>query len=304
MFGPRPSAGAQERALRSPMSSQTTLRRSVSLTGQSLHQGTSTRVELRPAAPDTGYLFLRSGQRRPIPAHHGSVVQTLLATTLGNGDWSVATVEHLLAALRGVGLDNVEIHVDGDEVPALDGSARAWVELVEQAGLVPLAARRRTLVVRRTVEVRQGDRWARLSPAPHLQVRCLIDFDHPDVGRQELDLSMLNGAFIEQVCWARTFGFMADVDRMRQMGLAQGGGLHNAIVYGPEGPLNPGGLRASDELVRHKLLDMLGDLALVGHPVQGRLEAERPGHALTVELVGALLADRSAWELVTGEEAA
>lgn len=279
------------------MPSQTTLRRSASLTGQSLHHGGATRVELRPAPPDTGYVFVREGCPGAIPATQASVVQTMLATTLGNGHWSVATVEHLLAALRGMGLDNVEIAVDGDEVPALDGSARGWVELVQEAGLVSQAARRRTLVMRSPVEVRQGDRWARLSPAAALQVWARIDFDHPDVGQQELELSMHNGAFVDELCWARTFGFMADVERMRQMGLAMGGGLHNAIVYGPEGPLNPGGLRARDELVRHKLLDMLGDLALVGRPVCGRLEAERPGHALTVALVQALVDQPQAWEL-------
>lgn len=280
------------------MSAQTTLRRSVSLTGQSLHHGGDTRVELRPAPPDTGFVFVREGREGQIPATQASVVQTLLATTLGNGRWTVATVEHLLAALRGLGLDNVEIAVDGDEVPALDGSARGWVELVQQAGVQAQARPRRTLVVTAPVEVRQADRWARLSPAPGLSVWARIDFAHPDVGQQELDLSMHNGAFVDEICWARTFGFMAEVEQMRRMGLAMGGGLHNAIVYGPQGPLNPGGLRAQDELVRHKLLDMLGDLALVGHPVRGRLEAERPGHALTVALVQALGERPDCWELV------
>lgn len=285
------------------MSSQITLGRAVSLTGESLHRGTATRVELRPADPDTGFVFVRDDQPGRIPAHQASVVGTLLATTLGNGLWSVATVEHLLAALRGVGLDNVEIAVDGEEVPALDGSARAWVDLVVEAGLVYQDAPRRHLVIRRPVEIRQGDRWARLSPASQLEIQARIDFAHPDVGQQQLDLTLINGAFVEHLCWARTFGFLTDVDRMRQMGLAQGGGLHNAIVYDDDGPLNPEGLRAQDELVRHKLLDMLGDLALAGHPVVGRLEAVRPGHALTVALVGQLLSETDAWELIEGEEA-
>jgi len=282
------------------MSPQTTLRRAVSLAGPSLHLGTSTRVELRPAPADHGYRFVRAGQEHAIPATWHSVVETTLATTLGNGSWSVATVEHLLAALRGVGVDNVEIHVDGDEVPALDGSARPWVELLAQAGLASLATPRRGLVVRAPGEVRHGDRWARLSPSPDLRVWARIDFAHPDVGSQELGLSLVNGEFAEHICWARTFGFLTEVEQMRSMGLALGGGLHNAVVYGPEGPLNPEGLRAQDELVRHKLLDMLGDLALVGLPVRGYLQAERPGHALTVALVGALLAKSEAWDIIPG----
>ncbi|NOY28471.1 MAG: UDP-3-O-[3-hydroxymyristoyl] N-acetylglucosamine deacetylase [Oligoflexia bacterium] len=280
------------------MSSQLTLRSAVSLTGESLHSGALARVELRPAAAGTGYVFRHPGQAEAVPAHHAMVVQTLLATTLGCSTWSVATVEHLLAALRGVGLDNVEIVVDGDEIPALDGSAQAWVDLISRAGMVRQNVRRRHLVVRRPVRVQQGDRWASLSPAPHLQVWARIDFDHRDVGRQELGLSLVNGAFVQQLCWARTFGFLTDVEQMRQLGLARGGGLHNAIIYDADGPLNPDGLRAEDELVRHKLLDMLGDLALVGYPVVGRLEAERPGHALTVGLVGKLLSQQDCWDIV------
>lgn len=283
---------------------QTTLRRPVSLTGDGLHLGTRTTVELRPAPVDSGYFFTREGCPGSIRATPAAVVQTFLATTLGNGAWSVATVEHLLAALRGTQLDNVEIAVDGDEIPALDGSARGWVELVQQAGVVELAAPRKQLVVRDVIEVRQGDRWARFSPASRLEIWARIDFDHPQVGLQELSMPLENGEFSHELAWARTFGFMADVDRMRAMGLAQGGGLHNAVVYGPDGPLNPEGLRAHDELVRHKLLDMVGDLALVGLPVVGRLEAERPGHALTVALVAELLARPDRWAVVESRESA
>lgn len=284
------------------MSPQFTLRRAVSLTGEGLHLGCPTRVELRPAPVDTGYVFVRDGQAEAIRVGQEAVVQTLLATTLGNGQWSVATVEHLLAALRGMGLDNVEIAVDGDEVPALDGSARPWVDLLEQAGRQAQDAPRRVLVVTEVVELRQGSRWARLSPAPRLELWARIDFAHPDVGEQELGLPMENGEFVHELCWARTFGFVSEVEQMRAMGLAQGGGLHNAIVYGADGPLNPEGLRARDELVRHKLLDMMGDLALLGHAVHARLEAERPGHALTVALIQALMARPQAWRLVRGDE--
>lgn len=277
---------------------QTTLQRAVSLSGEGLHFGMQTRVELRPAAVDTGYVFVRADCPGGIRVAQESVVQTTLATTLGNGDWSVATVEHLLAALRGSMLDNVEIAVDGDEVPALDGSARPWVALLAEAGVQEQDAKRRFLAIRKPVEIRDGNRWARILPADRLEIWARIDFRHPDVGEQELEIPLENGEFVHELCWARTFGFLSEVEAMRQMGLAQGGGLHNAIVYGPDGPLNPEGLRAADELVRHKLLDMLGDLALLGYPVLGRLEAERPGHALTVALLRALHERPDAWELV------
>ncbi len=277
---------------------QKTLRRPVSLAGEGLHSGRKTRVCLRPADPDTGYVFVHPAHDSVIAAGHESVVHTMLATTLGNDAWRVATVEHLLAALRGMGLDNVEIEVDGDELPALDGSARAWVELVQESGVVAQDARRKQLVILQPVEVGDGARWARLSPAGRLVVWARIDFDHKDVGQQELELLLENGQFIHELCWARTFGFLADVESMRAMGLGLGGGLHNAVVFDDDGPLNPDGLRAHDELVRHKLLDMVGDLALLGHPVVGRLEAVRPGHSLTVALVRALLARPDAWTLV------
>ncbi len=277
---------------------QKTLRRPVSLTGEGLHSGRETRVRLRPAAPDTGYVFAHPAHDSVITAGHDAVVHTMLATTLGNHAWRVATVEHLLAALRGMGLDNVEIEVDGDELPALDGSARAWVELVQEAGVATQEARRKQLVILRPVEVGDGARWARLSPAGRLEVWARIDFDHKDVGQQELELPLENGQFVHELSWARTFGFLADVESMRAMGLGLGGGLHNAVVFDDDGPLNPDGLRAHDELVRHKLLDMVGDLALLGYPVIGRLEAVRPGHSLTVELVRTLLSTPDAWTLV------
>lgn len=283
---------------------QTTLRTPAALTGEGLHLGTPTTVELRPAAPDSGFFFTRPGCEGSIPASPDHVVQTMLATTLGNGAWSVATVEHLLAALRGMHLDNVEIVIDGDEVPALDGSARPWVELVEQAGIVEQRVPRKRLVVQDVVEVRQGDRWARLSPAPRTEIWARILFEHPGVGEQELELVLDNGGFARHLCWARTFGFLEDVERMRSMGLAQGGGLHNAVVYGADGPLNPEGLRAHDELVRHKLLDIVGDMALAGMPVIGRLEADKPGHALTVALMAELLRRRDAWTILESRESA
>lgn len=279
------------------MPPQTTLGRVVTVSGPSLHHGGEATTRLHPAPAGTGIIFRHSSFPGRVPATVAHVVQTTLSTTIGNGVWSVATVEHLLAAMLGVGLDNAMVEIDSPEVPALDGSAAGWVEAIDEAGLIELHAPRRTLVLRSAVEVRQGDRVARLLPCDELELSARIDFAHRSVGRQELTVRLEPGAFSRELAWARTFGFLAEVDQMRSMGLAQGGGLHNAVVFGPDGPLNPEGLRAPDELVRHKLLDMVGDLALVGMPVRARMEAERPGHALTVALVARLMSQPEAWVL-------
>lgn len=286
------------------MPPQTTLGRSVSLRGQSLHHGGETTTSLHPAPAGAGIVFRHRELGGAVPASAAAVTQTTLATTLGNGSWSIATVEHLLAALLGEGVDNAVVEIDGPEVPALDGSARGWVEAIGDAGRVEQSAPRRTLVLHRNVEVRQGDRLARLLPSEYLEVSARIDFAHKSVGRQELTVRLTPGAFARELAWARTFGFLSEVEQMRRMGLAQGGGLHNAVVFGPEGPLNPEGLRAPDELVRHKLLDMVGDLSLVGMPVRARMEADRPGHALTVALVSRLLDEPDAWSIEEEDQAA
>lgn len=279
------------------MSPQTTLRRPAQVAGPSLHDGGPCAVVLRPAPAGHGIRFVSRQGEGAIPARVDHVTQTNLATTLSNGRWSIATVEHLLAALAGQGVDNVEIEVDGREIPALDGSALPWVDAIETAGLTFLAEPRRVLVVQEPIELRQGDRFARLLPSAELELAARIDFPHPKVGRQELDLTLREGDFARELAWARTFGFLSEVEQMRRMGLAQGGGLHNAVVFGEDGPLNPEGLRSPDELVRHKLLDMMGDLALVGRPVRARMEADRPGHALTVALVALLLREPGCYRL-------
>ncbi len=259
-------------------------------------------VRLLPAPPDTGLSFTDADRPDipPLPARYDRVLDTRLATTLGDGRFKVATVEHLLAALLAEGIDNAVIEVSGEEVPVLDGSAAPWVEQIRAAGRVDQAAPRRTLVITAPVEVTDGDRTARLLPCDGLEVSATIIFDHPTIGTQQLDLHLQNGTFGHELAWARTFGFLAEVEAMHRMGLALGGGLDNAVVYDGTGVVNPDGLRSPDEAVRHKLLDMVGDLALAGVAVQGRFEAIRPGHALNQALVAALFASPESWELVEG----
>lgn len=285
-----------------PMRHQHTLSRPVQVHGLGLHGGQEVSVQILPAPIDAGVCFT-SAQRpdiEPLPARYDQVCDTLLATTLGNKQWRVSTVEHLLAALLAEGIDNAIIAVSGQEIPVLDGSAARWVEELQSAGRTAQDAPRRILVVTAPVEISDGDRSARLLPADVLEVAASIVFDHPSIGHQELSLRLHNGAFSHELAWARTFGFLAEVEMMHRMGLAQGGGLDNAVVYDDTGVMNPDGLRSPDEAVRHKLLDMVGDLALAGVAVQARFEATRPGHALNQAMLKALFDNPSAWEIVNG----
>ena len=285
-----------------PMRHQHTLSHPVQVHGIGLHGGQEVSVQILPAPIDAGVCFTAADQPElpPLPARYDQVCNTLLATTLGNEQWRVSTVEHLLAALLAEGIDNAEIVVSGQEIPVLDGSAVRWVEELQRAGRTAQSAPRRILVVTAPVEVSDGNRHARLLPADRLEVAASIAFDHPRIGHQELSLSLHNGAFSHELAWARTFGFLAEVEMMHRMGLAQGGGLDNAVVYDDTGVLNPDGLRSPDEAVRHKLLDMVGDLALAGVAVQARFEAVRPGHALNQAMLKTLFANPDAWEIVNG----
>jgi len=268
---------------------QHTIEQPVSVQGVGLHTGQPVGVELLPASQDTGLLFSRSDRPGKVRTQIDAIHSTELATSIGNGAWRIGTVEHLLAALCGMGIDNAEIRVDGDEVPVLDGSAREWVRLLVRAGRQAQAAPRRVLVIERTVEVHLGPRRARLSPCERLEIAACIRFPHPQIGEQRYDVALENGSFRREIAWARTFGFERDVEGLRARGLIQGGSLENAVVYGPEGVLNPEGLRHPDEPVRHKILDMMGDLALIGAAVRGRFEAELPGHTLTRALLTEVL---------------
>jgi UDP-3-O-[3-hydroxymyristoyl] N-acetylglucosamine deacetylase len=255
-------------------------------------------LELRPAAPGTGVLFMRrEGERvTRFPARAEWVVDTRMATTLGAGEARLSTVEHLLAALRGMGVDNCTVEVSGPELPIMDGSAAPFVYLIQQAGLRPQRRKRRRLVIRAPIEVRDGDRWIRVVPSREFKVSIGIDYAHPAIGRQSLTGVRLTARrFAHEFAPARTFGFLRDVQRLQAAGLARGGSLQNAVVLDGARVLNRGGLRFADEFVRHKLLDLVGDMALLGLPIQGHVKAMKSGHAFHHALVAEIRANPRCW---------
>lgn len=269
------------------MTTQTTLSDDIVRAGVALHSGDEVFVRLRPADPNTGIVFSVDGVEIPATLDH--VVDTQLATTVGRDSVRVRTIEHLLSACMGLGIDNLCVEVRGGEIPALDGCAAAWVEAFEAAGLRTQGVPRREAVVLRPFHFSDGPRWARLLPAEETTLDVRIDFDHAAIGQQQLSLTLAAGTFARELAWARTFGFERHVPAMRRMGLVRGGSLDNALVFGDDGPLNPGGLKSPDEPVRHKMLDALGDLSLLGARLRGRLETERPGHGVIVALLRAAI---------------
>jgi UDP-3-O-[3-hydroxymyristoyl] N-acetylglucosamine deacetylase len=278
---------------------QTTLKRAVSISGHGLHTGEPSNITLNPAPAYTGYVFRRTDLNNfEIPAAPQFVARVSYATTLMRQGVMIATVEHLLAALAGSQVDNCIVDVDSLEVPIADGSAEPFIEMIEQAGVAKLEAPRQFLRVLKHVEVSQSDRRMSISPAESFSISCLIEFPHPMIGTQRRDIELTNGQFASQVAPARTFGFLAEVEALRNLGLARGGSLENAIVLTPEGGImNREGLRFADEFVRHKIIDIIGDLALFGMPVLGHVVAERTGHGVHTALVSRVLRDDSAWEI-------
>lgn len=278
---------------------QTTLGSPVEAKGIGLHTAVPVQVRLNPAPPDTGYVFLRTDLGGfEIPATVESVAHCSYATTLMRTGVMLSTVEHLLSALRGCGIDNAYIEVDNLEIPIMDGSAEAFAEMIENAGTVEQPAARRALLVREKVGVSSGDRTISIEPANVFEVDCTIDFRHPLIGIQHRSLIIDNGSFARDIASARTFGFIEDVEALRRANLIRGGSLDNAIVLTKHGMLNETGLRFSDEFVRHKILDIIGDLALLGMTILGRVRAERSGHLLHASLMSSLLRNRAAWEIV------
>lgn len=281
--------------------SQRTLKRPVTVRGIGLHSGAPVTLTLCPAPIDHGIVFVRvdGGRRISIPAKAEFVVDTALATTLGRDGAKVSTVEHLLAALAGLGLDNVRAELDGPEVPILDGSASPFVEHILEAGLREQAAPKRFVVIKKAVSVVHGDKSATLSPSKRLRIDCTIDFKHPLIADQKFTMDFSDRTFVRDIARARTFGFLKDVEKLKQAGLARGGTLENAIVVDEFSILNPEGLRFPDEFVRHKLLDTVGDLSLLGMPMLGHLTAIKSGHALNHALVMKVLSDPTSFEVVS-----
>ncbi|HEY5288830.1 MAG TPA: UDP-3-O-acyl-N-acetylglucosamine deacetylase [Caulobacteraceae bacterium] len=282
---------------------QITLARAVSIEGVGIHTGQVTRVTLRPAAADSGVRFLRTDitDRDPaIAARAEAVCATRLGTVIGNADGvTVSTIEHLMAAFCGLGVDNALVEIDGPEVPIMDGSCRAFVAAIDDAGRKAQTARRRHIEVLEPITVTEDGKSATLLPAEGFEVAFEIDFDTPAIGRQRLDLSFDEMCFREELAPCRTFGFLHEVEALRQAGLARGGTLENVLVIDGDKVINPGGLRRADEFVRHKALDAIGDLYLLGAPLMGRYEGRRSGHGLNNALARALIGRPDAWRFAS-----
>src|SRR5262244_1774275 len=262
---------------------QHTIRKPASIEGIGLHSGKVARVTLSPAPADAGVVFKVHATGERIPARPESVVNSHYATTLGVKATRIQTVEHLMAAAAGFGIDNVEIEVGGPEIPALDGSAKPFVALLALAGRVQQSARRRVLSLPCPLRVGSAGRWIHIVPSDTFRISYTLDNEHPAIGTQVLTWAPSERSFVEEFAPARTYGFLKDLGLMRKNGLARGGSLDNAIVLGNSGPLN--GLRYHDEFVRHKILDLLGDLALLGRQLRAHVVARNGGHALNLELV-------------------
>ena len=289
------------------MLKQRTLKTLIRATGVGLHSGEKVTMTLRPAQPNTGIVFRRIDTPQPmdIPATALRVVDTRLCSVLEENGARVATVEHIMSAFAGLGIDNAYVDLSGPEVPIMDGSAGPFVFLIQSAGIEEQAVPKRFFRIKRTVEVRDGDKWARFDPHPGFKLSFSIVFDHPVFERsaQEATVDFAETSYVKEVARARTFGFMQDVEALRSNGLALGGSLDNAIVMDEYRVLNAEGLRYGDEFVKHKLLDAIGDLYLVGHPLLGAYSAHKSGHALNNLLLRETLNRADAWEMVSFERA-
>ncbi|WP_234265614.1 UDP-3-O-acyl-N-acetylglucosamine deacetylase [Hydrogenophaga sp. NFH-34] len=289
------------------MLAQRTLKSLTKAVGVGLHSGQRVELTLRPAAPDTGIVFRRVDLPEPveIPVNAEAVTDTRLASTISSGGAKVHTIEHLMSACCGLGLDNLYVDITAEEVPILDGSSASFVYLLQSAGIVAQNAPKRFIRVKKPVEVREGEgrqlKWARLEPYHGFKLSFEIEFNHPAVTAtgQRVEFDLGSGQYTREIARARTFGFTRDVEMMRSHGLALGGGLDNAIVMDDYKVLNSDGLRYQDEFVKHKILDAIGDLYVVGHPLLAAYSAFRSGHAMNNQLLRALQAQPEAWDLVS-----
>jgi UDP-3-O-[3-hydroxymyristoyl] N-acetylglucosamine deacetylase len=279
---------------------QRTLKSLVRATGVGLHTGKKIALTLRPAQPDSGVVFRRIDLPSPvdIPARADRVGDTRLSSCLVLGETRIFTVEHLMSALNGLGVDNAYVDLDGPEVPIMDGSASPFVLLIQQAGIEEQALPKRFIRILKRVEVRDGDKWARFDPYDGLRLSFSIQFDHPVIERsnRSVVVDFASTSYLKEIARARTFGFMQDVETLRESGLALGGGLDNAVVLDEYRVLNADGLRYADEFIRHKVLDAIGDIYLLGRPLLGAFSAHKSGHALNNRLLRALLAEPAAFE--------
>lgn len=286
---------------------QRTLKSITRTTGVGLHTGRKVQMVLRPAQPDTGIVFRRIDLDPvvDIRANAELVGETRLSSCLVQGGTKVYTVEHLMSALAGLGVDNVFVDLDGPEVPIMDGSAAPFAFLIQSAGIEAQAAPKRFIRIRQRVEVAEGDKWARLEPYDGFKLSFSIVFSHPVIEKsnQSVSVDFASTSYLKEIARARTFGFMQDVEQLREDGLALGGGLDNAVVLDEFRVLNADGLRFGDEFIRHKVLDAIGDLYLMGRPLLGAFSAHKSGHALNNRLLRELISRKDAWEVVSFDRA-
>ncbi len=278
---------------------QTTLAKSIKINGVGLHTGVDVNMTLKGAPENTGYIFVRTDlDKFEIPASVEYISHCAYATTLMRRGVVLSTCEHLLSALRGSGVDNCFIELDNIEIPIMDGSSEDFVELIAKAGVIEQSSPGHILRVLERVAVEMGDRKMSIEPASNYEIDCVIDFPHPFIERQHLNFVFENGSFGKEIASARTFGFTHEIEMLRKANLALGGSLDNAIVLTPDGMLNKTPLRFDDEFVRHKILDIIGDFALLGMPLQGKITAERSGHSVHASLMSKLLKAEHSWEIV------
>ena len=277
---------------------QRTIKDETSCTGIGLHSGHPVNLTIKPGPADTGITFIRKDlpSRPEIKAAFENVVDTTLSTTLGSNGFRVSTVEHLMAALFGLGIDNARVEVDGPEVPIMDGSAAPFIFLLRSAGIREQKSPKRFVVINRPFEIREGARSVRINPSKELKITYAIGFNHPLLRDQSFELRFSGKDFVKEISRARTFGFLRDIQTLRENGLALGGSLDNAIVIDDFRILNEDGLRYKDEFVRHKILDFLGDLAILGCPVIGHFVVNKSGHALNHQLLKKLIHSEKTWE--------
>lgn len=277
---------------------QQTIAGKVSLSGTGVHSGKKTNLTIRPAEENHGIKFRRLDLpgTPDIPALFNLVVDTSLATVIGDNGAIVSTIEHLMASFAGLGIDNALVEVDDYEIPIMDGSAREFTRAITHVGVVAQDSPKHLFIVNEPIEIRQGDKWVRVEPESCFKISCTIDFNHPLIGLQKIVYDRADNNFEQEICGARTFGFVKDLELLKKFSLGKGGSLDNAIVIDNDKILNKGGLRYPDEFVRHKLLDSLGDFSLLGMPIQGHIITHKSGHLLNHLFIKKFLDEKQAWE--------
>ncbi|AII14242.1 UDP-3-O-acyl-N-acetylglucosamine deacetylase [Campylobacter iguaniorum] len=283
---------------------QTTIAKKVEGIGIGLHKGEPIKIVLEPMDIDSGIVFYRSDLGTSFRAEPKNVINTQMATVVGNTKGYVSTIEHLLSAINGYGIDNIRIVLDANEVPVMDGSAISFCMMLDEAGIRELEAKKKVLVVKKEVEVREGDKYVKVTPSKNPKFNYTIKFENPVIGKQSYTFEFSKENFINEIARARTFGFLKDVQKLNSMGLALGGSLDNAVVIDDNRILNPEGLRFENEFVRHKILDAIGDISLLGAPMVGDYEAYAGSHDLNHKLTVAILSDEKNYEMVTLDEKA